>query len=85
MIISKYLYSTRILKVQKRFTTAVVIVNTKYRIAVNLKKKGSSKFVFRNPGGVNSIQEKKKLKKDVHQSITFVTRKCLEQLFNNFL
>ena len=59
MIISKYLYSTRILKVQKRFTTAVVIVNTKYRIAVNLKKKGSSIFVFRNPGGVNSIQEKK--------------------------
>ena len=83
MIISKYLYSTRILKVQKRFTTAVVIVNTKYRIAVNLKKKGSSKFVFRNPGGVNSIQEKKK--DDVHQSITFVARKCLEQLLNNCL
>ena len=39
MIITKYLYSTGILKVQKRFTTAVVIVNTKYRIAVNLKKR----------------------------------------------
>ena len=31
---------------------------------------------------MNSIQEKKD---DVHQSITFVTRKCLEQLLNNFL
>jgi len=39
MIITKYLYSTRILKVQKRFTTAMVIVETKYRIAVNLKKR----------------------------------------------
>ena len=39
MIITKYLCSTRILKVQKRFTTAVVTVNTKYRIAVYLKKR----------------------------------------------
>ena len=31
---------------------------------------------------MNSIQEKKN---HVHQSITFVTRKCLEQLLNNFL
>ena len=30
---------------------------------------------------MNSIQEKKK--DDVHQSITFVARKCLEQLLNN--
>ena len=32
---------------------------------------------------MNSIQEKKK--DDVHQSITFVARKCLEQLLNNCL